>query len=111
MLTRLYVVAYHGDNRATWECEASHRWKGALIDRRSGQARFLDPDRDSEAFERTASWWSRAKGGCSGNCVRCDRAGSSSPLPDTHTGAVFLPCAGSDPDPRPPEGPIQHRGP
>lgn len=67
MRTRLYVVAYHGGNRATWECAQGCRWQAALADRRRGQARFMD----ETALERTASWWSREKGGVDGDCPRC----------------------------------------
>lgn len=81
MLTRLYVIEYHGDNQATWECAAGHRWRGVVIDRRRGQARFLRPD--AAGVARMASWWSKEKGGCSGECKRC---GPSTPAPATRGG-------------------------
>ena len=73
MRDRIHVVEYHGDNRASWACSEGHRWDAVLLDRRRGQARFLHPSRDAEAFERMASWWSLAKGGTNGVCPHCEK--------------------------------------
>ena len=68
---RQYAIGVEG-TKIEFECaRAGHKYKinfgNKPLHRRMGE----------EACRMMASWWSRAKGGCSGECPKCRRADAS----------------------------------
>lgn len=72
---RQYALAVEG-TVITFECErGKHTYKIDFASKR----RKLTARLGAAGAKLMASWWSREKGGCIGNCPKCDKAKGKEP--------------------------------
>jgi hypothetical protein len=70
MKRRLFVIKYHGNNRATFGCPQGHVWDSYLIKPKDLKGRGIG----ETGLNRLASWWTQERGGFTGVCLQCKRS-------------------------------------